>query len=83
MNVPIASVVDWDALLEVVWVSLLAGVGVTGAFGVAILGATRALDLSRDGRPGEAVIFGVVGLAALAAVIAAIVFGIVVMTSKD
>ena len=28
----IATVVDWDALLEVIWVSLLAGVGVTAAW---------------------------------------------------
>jgi hypothetical protein len=83
MIAPIASVVDGDALLEVVWVSLVAGVGVSGAFGVAILGATRALDLSRDGRSAEALLFGAIGLAALAVVIAGIVLGIVAMTSKD
>jgi hypothetical protein len=84
MSAPVlASVVDGDALLQVVWASLLAGVGVTAAFGVAIVGATRALDLSREGRPAGAVVFSVLGLLALATVIAAIVFGIVVMTSKD
>ena len=83
MSVQIASIVDWDALLQVVWASLLAGVGVTGAYGVALLGTTRALDLSRQGRPAEAVIFAIVGVVALAAVLAAIVFGIVVMTHKD
>jgi hypothetical protein len=80
---PLASVVDGDALVQVVWASLVAGVGVTGAFGVALLGTTRAIDLSREGRPAEAAILGIVGLAAFAVVIAAIVFGIVVMTSKD
>jgi hypothetical protein len=74
------AIVDWDALLTVVWASVVAGVGVTAAFGFAILGATRAVDLSRDGRTGEAALFGVVGVAGVAAVIAAIAFGIVVLT---
>ncbi len=79
---PIGAVVDGDALLEVLWVALAAGVGVTGVFGVAILGATLAIDLRRDGHLVQAVIFGAVGAVALAAVAAAIVWGIVVMTEK-
>jgi hypothetical protein len=75
-----ASVVDWDALLTVVWASLAAGIGVTAAYGLVILGATRAVDLSRDGRMPEAVLFGVVGAAGAVTVIAAIVFGIVVLS---
>jgi hypothetical protein len=75
-----ASIVDWDALLTVVWASLAAGVGVTTAYGVVILGATRAVDLRRDGRVGEAVLFGVVGVAGAVTVVAAIVLGIVVLS---
>jgi hypothetical protein len=74
------AVIDWDALLTVVWASLAAGIGVTAAFGFAILGATRSLDLGRDGRVGEAALFGVVGVAGIALVIAAIVMGIVVLS---
>ena len=77
----IASVVDTDALLTVIWASLAAGVGVTAAFGFAILGGVRALELGRAGRVGEAAIFGVVGVVGVASTIAAIVFGIVVVTS--
>jgi len=77
-----AGAVDWDALLQVVWVSLAAGIGVTGAFAVAIYGATRSVDLRRGGRVAEAGIFGVVTVAALVAVAAAVVFGIVAMTDK-
>jgi hypothetical protein len=77
----IATVVDWHALLQVIWVSLLAGVGVTGAWGFALLGTTRALENGRDGRAGEALIYGVVGVAGLAIVIGAIVFGIVILTN--
>ena len=79
----IGAVVDGEALLQVVWASLLAGVGVTGVFGIALVGATRAFDLSRAGNPGGALVFGLLGALAAAVVIAAIVFGIVVMTSKD
>jgi hypothetical protein len=75
-----ASIVDWDALLTVVWASVAAGIGVTAAYGLVILGTTRAVDLSRDGRIGEAVLFGVVGAVGLVTVFAAIVFGIVVLS---
>ena len=73
------AIIDWDALLTVVLASVAAGVGVTAAFGFAILGGTRAMDLSREGRVGEATLFAVVGVVAVATVIAAIVFGIVVL----
>jgi hypothetical protein len=76
----IASIVDWDALLTVVWASVAAGIGVTAAYGLVILGGTRAVDLSRAGRAGEALLFGVVGVAGLVAVCAGIVFGIVVLS---
>jgi hypothetical protein len=75
-----ASIVDWDALLTVVWASAAAGIGVTAAYGLVILGATRAIDLSRDGRTAKAVLFGVVGGVGIAAVCAAIVLGLVVLS---
>ena len=75
-------VVDWDALLEVVWVSLLAGIGVVVLYALALLGATRAADFSREGRVGEAAIFGVLCFVALAAVAASVVYGIIIMTTK-
>jgi hypothetical protein len=79
---PIASVVDVDALLEVVWVSFVAGIGVTAAWAAAILGTTRWVDFSRSGRTGEAVLFGLVAVVGFVVVLAAVVFGIVVMTHK-
>lgn len=78
----IATVVDTGDLLEVVWVSLVAGIGVTAAFGLAIVGSTRAMELGRAGRPGEAVLFGAMGAVAMVAVLCAIVYGIVVLTDK-
>jgi hypothetical protein len=76
----IASIVDTDALLTVVWASLAAGIGVTAAFGFAILGGVRAIELGRTGRVGEAAIFAVIGMLGVAATFAAIVFGIIVLT---
>jgi hypothetical protein len=76
----VASIVDWDALLTVVWASVAAGVGVTAAFGFAILGGTRALELGREGRVGEATLFGVLGALGIVAVVAGVLFGIVVLS---
>jgi hypothetical protein len=76
----IATVVDWDALLQVIWVSLAAGVGVTAAWGFALVGATRAVETGRAGRPAEAAFFVLVAVAGVATVVGAIVFGIVILT---
>ena len=48
--IPPLGVTDWDALLEVIWVSLVAGIGVTVAFAFGLLGTTRWVDLNRRGR---------------------------------
>lgn len=76
----IATVVDWDAILQVIWVSLLAGVGVTAAYGFALLGSTRAIESGREGRLGGAISYALMGVLGLAIVIGAIVFGILILT---
>jgi hypothetical protein len=76
----IGSIVDTDALLTVVWASVAAGVGVTAAFGFAILGGIRAVEFGRAGRVGEAAVFAVVGVLGVATTVVAIVFGIVVLS---
>lgn len=77
------SAVDWNALLEVLWASAVGGVGVTGAFALVILGTTRAVDQRRDGHVLAAGVYGVLAAVAFTAVMAAVVLGIVFMTSKD
>jgi hypothetical protein len=77
-----AVVVETKELLQTVVVSLVAGVGVTVIFSVAIWAVARFADLSRNDRPlaaGAAATLA--GLAALAT-LAAVVFGIVIMSSK-
>lgn len=78
----IATIVEGREMLETVGASLLAGVGVTFAFSVAIWGVGRFSDLSRGERPLAAAGAAMVASLALTAVAAAVVVGIVVMTSK-
>jgi len=78
----VSTIVDTTTLLDLVGVSLVAAVGVTAAFSLAILGATRFSDLRRDGRAVEAAFFGVVTALALAACVGAIVYGIVEIQTK-
>lgn len=83
-SAPLAdSIVDWNALLEVLWASLLGGVGVTALFALAILGGARAAYLRREGHVLAASAYGALMVIAAAAVVGAVVFGVVVMTSKD
>jgi hypothetical protein len=76
-------IVEWDALLNVVYSALAAGLGVALAFSLAVAGATRFADEMREGRTFRATLFGVMAAAGLAVCLAAIVLGIVVMTQKS
>lgn len=78
----LATIVDTQALLKTVVAAFIAGVGVTLIFSLAILGASRFVDRSRDGRPAAALAFGTLGLVALVAALAAVTLGIIVMTRK-
>ena len=75
-------VVDWAALLDVLWTSLLAGIGVTAAFAFAILSATRAFELRRDGHASSAGLYAVAMTVSLIVVVGALVFGIVIMVDE-
>lgn len=77
-----ATIVEGKELLETVVASLVAGVGVTFIFSIAIWGVARFADLSRNERPlAAAAALGAAGLA-LACTLAAVVIGIIVMSSK-
>lgn len=78
----IATLVEGKELLETVIASVVAGVGVTSIFAIAIWGVGRFVDLSRDERHLAAGGAAAVATAALLAVVAAVVFGIAVMTRK-
>lgn len=78
----VAVIVQTKELLQTIVASTIAGVGVTLVFSVAIWGSARFADLSRNERPLAA--GAAAALAALAALLtlAAVVYGIVVMTRK-
>jgi hypothetical protein len=78
----LAAIVDTKALGKVIVASLIAGIGVTVAFALTIVGATRFADLRRDDRSLEAGLFAVLATVALAVSVGIVVLGIVVMTSK-
>lgn len=78
----IGTIVETGDLLRTVVASVIAGVGVTVVFSVAIWGAARFVDLSRGERPLAAGAAATVGVLALLATLAGIALGIAVMTSK-
>lgn len=77
-----AALVEGKEMLETVVASVVAGLGVTSAFSVAIWGVGRFTELSARGERPAAAGAAIVAVAALAIVGVALVFGIVVMTSK-
>jgi hypothetical protein len=78
----IATIVDTKALWETVVAAFVAGVGTTIIFSIAILGFVRLSEATRAGERGQALMFGLLAALGLAATGAAVVFALIVMTSK-
>jgi lysylphosphatidylglycerol synthetase-like protein (DUF2156 family) len=78
----LATILETKELLETVAVSVVAGIGVTIIFSIAVYGATRYADLSRDQRPIAATAAIVTAAFAFAVCIAVVVVGIIVMVHK-
>jgi hypothetical protein len=78
----LATVVDWNALGQVVLYSFVAAVGLSTVFSFGIVGLVRYDDCRRGARSGSGI--GWVALAVLCGLIvaAAVVEAIVLMTSK-
>ena len=70
-------------IMEVVWVSLVAGVFVTVAFSFVVLGMARSTEAARGGRGTAAIAYATVALVAFGMFAAAVVFGVQTMLSKD
>lgn len=77
-----AAIVDTHALLQVVYVSLIAGVGICIVYAGAVLGITRAQEHRRADRPRAAALYGALATVSLAVCGWAIVTGIAVMAKK-
>jgi uncharacterized PurR-regulated membrane protein YhhQ (DUF165 family) len=70
-------------IVEVVWVSLVAGVLVCFAYALVVFGTGRSSDARRNGSGAASFAFGALAAIALAACLAAVVFGIHIMVSKS
>jgi hypothetical protein len=77
-----AVVVETSELIQTVMASVVAGLGITVVFSIAIWGAARFVDLSRSERPAAATAAAAVGILGLAATIALVVIGLIVMMGK-
>jgi hypothetical protein len=70
-------------LLEVVWVSLVAGVIVCIAFALVVLGGARSAESRRVGRGTAAMAYGALAVLAFAAFGGAVIYGLHVMLAKS
>lgn len=75
------AIVDGSDLWQTVAASFVAGIGVTSAFSLAILGAARFADATRDGKSFAAAAFAALTVAGLLVTLAAVVIGITLMAS--
>jgi len=78
----IATVVDTSALWQTIVAALIAGVGTTLVFSLAILGVARSSEANREGRTIETALFAGMAVLGLLATAGAIVFGVIVMTTE-
>ena len=77
-----AVVVETKELWQTVVAALVAGVGITTVFSVAIWSAARFADLSRGDRPVAAGAAAVLAVLAVATTLGAVAAGIVVMANS-
>jgi len=77
-----AVLVETKELAQTIVASIVAGIGITVVFSIAIWGVARFADFNRDERPLAAGASAALAGVALAATLGAVIFGIVVMTSK-
>ena len=80
---PLAAIVDWDALGEAVAYGLLAGVGITVAYSITLLGFTRASHAWREDQRALAAFWWTLGGLGLLACFGGIGLGLYAMTDKD
>jgi hypothetical protein len=73
-------VVDTHALLQTVWVGLVAGVGLSGSYGLAMLGLYRAADARQAANRFAVLLYGTVGALALLIVVVGVVGGVLVIS---
>jgi MFS family permease len=76
------AIVDFHALLQLVYVSLIAGVGICFVYAVAVVGITRSQERRRADRRGAAALYAALATIAVGACGWAVVTGIAIMAKK-
>ena len=71
-------VVEVGQIFEVIWVSLIAGVGITAVFSFVVLGLARYVDA----RGGARIAYGAMALTAFAIFVGGFVFAVEIMLTK-
>ena len=69
-------------IAEVIWTSLVMGVGATVLYACVILGSSRAAEARRTGQ-GPAALYGVLAATALIGFMGAVVFGLIIILHKS
>ena len=75
--------VEAGDILEVIWVSLLAGVVVSISYSCVVLGAARSNDSRRNGHGTAALLWGGMAVIAFAAFAGVVIYGVHIMLSKS
>jgi uncharacterized membrane protein YjfL (UPF0719 family) len=76
------AIVDAHALLELVYVSLIAGVGICLAYAIAVVGITRSQERRRANNRAAATLYVAIAVVAGGTCALAVVAGIAVMAHK-
>ncbi len=77
------AVVELGQIVEVIWVSVLAGVAITMSYSYVVYGTARSAEARRHGRDGAAFAFGALAFVFFAIFIGIMVLGVQIMLSKD
>jgi len=75
--------VEAGDLLEVIWVSLVAGVVVSVSYSVVVLGTARSTDARRNHHGTAALVWAGIAVLAFAAFAGVVVYGVHIMLSKS
>jgi hypothetical protein len=77
------AVVEVGQIFEVIWVSLVAGVGITTVYSLVVLGMGRYAEARRTGRGSAALGYGAMTLVFLALFAGGMVLAVQIMLTKD
>ncbi len=74
------AVVEWSLIFEVVWVSLVAGIGVTILFSLVVFGSSRAMEARREGE--NPAPYGALAVLMMLAFLGAVALGLAIILNK-